>query len=561
MPDNTPDWAKAPVTPTSAPAWAQDTTPSPSPKSSTSQPGALENFTHGVMNAPIGIDQLLYHLAPEPVQKAMMTAKQWIHQNFGVGSAVPPGGLDELIKRREEDFKKRGGGGTAEIVGEIASPVNYAVPGLRLLTPFKAAVAGGAATGAMQPVTDKGKDYWSQKERQLIGGAVTGTVLGGAGKAVSAIAAPALKGAAESLARAGVPLTPGQIAQGAESIVGAQIKRVEEAAKSFPILGTFIRRAEERSVDGFNRAVVNQALEPIKVTVPKSVAVGHDLIDYARKQLSKKYETLLPKLQLQVDQGFANDLAAIKDRVRELPPAQQAQFQAIAINRFTRNLSQYGTMDGQLLKSVEGQLSYISSGYTSSLDGAQRGLGHAVEDLNKAIRQALSRSNPKYATELKDINASYAMFARVRAAATRRATSTGVFLPSDLLQAIKSKDSSAGKDVFSRGEALMQTFAEAGQKILPDTLRDSGTPERYFWAQLAEAIGMGEIGGYATGAGQRAAFGYPAALLAASSLYSKPISKVLNAGLTGPTRSITSRMADEATRYLGSAGAAAEEMP
>jgi hypothetical protein len=309
-------------------------------------------------------------------------------------------------------------------------------------------------------------------------GEASGTV----GRAVNplSLAGNAVKGAGsligketlperQMLANADVMMTPGQMKGG----VG---KSLEDAATSVPILGDFINAGRRNSVESFNQAVMNQALEPIGESLSRGNKSGHEAVAEVATKLGDAYDVLTPKLTYVPDAQFANDMRRVISRdVSILPGPVAEQYRAIINNR----IGPIGApMGGPLFKSVESEMTFLANQYRSAADPAQRGLGMALDNTVNAMRRNLERSNPADAAELAKINSGWAMYSRIRDAASRRATSGGVFMPSDLLNAIKRGDKSVGKGSFARGDALMQKFAEAGQKVLPSTLPDSGTPKR-----------------------------------------------------------------------------------
>ena len=280
-----------------------------------------------------------------------------------------------------------------------------------------------------------------------------------------------------ALKQAGVLMTPGQM-------VGGAFKTLEDAATSIPLLGSFIQSGRARSVESFNKAVGNQALEPIGERLSRGTKAGHETIAQVEEKLGNAYDNILPSLRFIPDAQYARDMATILSRDVAVLPAEQArQFEKFIQTR----IGPPAVMDGQMLKQVQSELTNFSKKYSSSSDAAQRDLADAVDKVNKAIRSNLERSNPGSAEFLQRINSGWAMYARMRSAAARRATSEGVFTPNDLLQSIKGGDKSVGKGSFAKGDALMQTFAEAGQKVLPSKLPTSGTTER--------GITMGLLGG------------------------------------------------------------------
>jgi hypothetical protein len=171
----------------------------------------------------------------------------------------------------------------------------------------------------------------------------------------------------------------------------------------------------------------------------------------------------------------------VKFQANELPETQQKQFNTIVGQRLAAitNRSAVPGQQGQSLKDIDGGLRSVADAYRGSPDPANRQMALRIDDVRDALRGALGRQNPPEAIEqLKAIDTGWAMYSRARGAAARRATSEGVFTPADLLGAIKTADKSAGKGTFAKGDALMQLYAETGQKVLTPKVPDSGTAER-----------------------------------------------------------------------------------
>jgi hypothetical protein len=368
-----------------------------------------------------------------------------------------------------------------EIGGEAVSPPNLALAAIPGGGVAKAALTG-AASAAMAPTA--GDDFWSDKKRQIALGLVGGGVGGGAANIAGKVIAPPMRAAAQKLRDAGVSITPGQM-------IGGVARRAEEAAKSFPILGSFIRGAEGRGFESFNRAVINQALEPIGKSLPKDLEGGaRGQVSYAAHALDAAYDRILPKMTFREDPGVIADLDSLRTLVKEMPAAQVEQFSNILQNRLAQRLGSQGNMDGQTLNQVWSELGNLASTYRTSSDAAQRQLGTALEETRSIIHQALTRQNPpELVKELENTRAAYAMLARIETAANRRAGSSGFFSPLDLLSAIRSGDRTVRHRAFSHGDALMQKFAQAGQDVLSSKLPDSGTPERAGWMAL-EGLGL-----------------------------------------------------------------------
>lgn len=467
--DQVPDWAKK----SDAPEWANPDTKTGDQKDGPPVPPSskLERFGTGVMDPVYGLAQA----SSDPAYLAM-EAGTTPDQFEGTRDAAT-----KFLKGREEEYKKGRDAAHSEgldwmrLAGNLVGSAPFVAP----LSAGGGGIVGGAMTGAasnlLMPAT--GADYGQEKLKQGLMGGAFGGLGAGAARAVGAVVGPTVRETAKMLMDKGIQLTPGQIA-------GGVFRRAEEAAKSFPILGSFIRGAENRGVDTFNRATIDQALEPIGVKLPAMAKMGHEAITYGRLRLDDAYDTLLPKMQLAMDERLSTDIGNVRFLASELPDAQAKQFETIMANRVAQPFTDTGAIPGRTLKRMESDLNQIASTYRSSADAAQRQLAHLLDEVRGSIREALERQNPQLAGELKKINQSYAMFTRIESAAARRAGSQGMFTPGDLLQSIKNADRSVRKGNFARGDALMQDFAEFADMVLPSKLPDSGTSERAMWDMM-----------------------------------------------------------------------------
>lgn len=279
------------------------------------------------------------------------------------------------------------------------------------------------------------------------------------------------KEAATSLREAGIDLTPGQR-------LGKAAKSVEAMGESVPFLGLAMRAARIRTIEDFDRATINRSLSHIGEELPKTSKPGHDSVKEAGSLIGKEYDRLHRNMSFQADQQFITDFSQLDQYVRSLAPAQREQFTNIVKDQVARKMSPAGSMPGKSVQQVRSELRERGRGYNSSSLQSERELGTALGQLNTLIGENLERVNPAYAQALADADAAYAMLVRIENAASRRPTSMGVFTPSDLLQATKTADSSVRKRAFARGDALLQNWGEAGQRVLPSDIPTSGTVER-----------------------------------------------------------------------------------
>lgn len=548
-----------------APTWSERIAqavgaPSVSPSGQRSAPAAQERLIHGLADPIVGAGQLVMHA---PFVPGVGAANELLK---GTGHS-PAEMADRFVRNRETAYEKaRGPNAGADwwrMLGDIANPLNYVAPELKgagALARIGEAALGGAMGGAMQPVA--GQDYWFDKAAQMAAGGVGGAAIGAAAKGAEKAIAPVASATARHLAQSGVAMTPGQLLSGTA-------RRAEEALKSFPILGTFIRGAEGRSIDSFDRAVINQTLEPIGERLPANLSAGHDAIRTAADKIGTEYDRILdgPDMVLRLDPQLAGEIQGIRKLAHNLPPAQAEQFDRILQSQLFHKMGPWSraeltrprgpqpvagdipptpSMDGRTLKGVESNIGRLAREYRRSDDFDKQQLGSALDEALRSIRGALGRQHPEASEALSRVNTAFAMLARVEKAARVRRTSEGVFLPADLLSAVKSEDMSRRGRDFAHGDALLQLFAEAGQRVLPGKMPDSGTPERQLWNLL--------IGGE----GGLAAAGHPGALLgtvgtagALSPLYTaKGGAAAQKYLLSGPSRAARARNIEQAIHAL-----------
>ena len=336
-------------------------------------------------------------------------------------------------------------------------------------------VTAGALGGLLEPV-QPGQDFAAQKGQQVGIGAATGLAVPAGGNALTRIVKPFRK-AVQTLVDEGVRLTPGQLAGGAA-------KAAEDKLASVPGIGAAIGSALRRGVRDFNVAAYNRVLGQIgeKYSGPEP---GYDAIKAVRQRLSTAYDRVLRNVSFRADQGLANDLSNLTTLAAEMPPDQQRQLAAILRNRVMQRLQPTGTMDGQTFKQVESELTTLADRLHSERDLAPRQLGDAIDEVNRALRAGLERSNPGKRAELATANKAWAMFSRVRKAAANRVSSNGIFTPGDLASAAKRM---GGERSFSEGDALMQDLSNAGQEVMGGRYPESGTAGRLMQAGMVGSL-------------------------------------------------------------------------
>lgn len=423
--------------------------------------------------------------------------------------------VDALIKAEEQAYQQarqqRGEEGidVSRVAGNIINPVNLAAgagAGRVLSTaPKLAQVAGvGAATGALQPVLDTSEGFAAEKATQAglgaAGGVVGQKVVAGLGR----VASPLVSKAEQTMRDLGVTLTPGQM-------LGKQAKALEEFAQNAPLIGKYISNAKERQLFQFNKGVINKALRKIDEKLPDDV-IGRDAVDYVNQVVSQKYDDVLSNISMNYDREVAGKIGNVISR-SQIPGAANKQqlsdlLDEIIYSQVPVDANVKGTISGQMFKEIESNLNKNITQYARSTTPTDLKIADALRDALKVWRSELAAQNPKQAMKLAKINAAYGDIDVMRTAAANSGAINGVFTPKQYQTAVRQRDVTRGKRLYSAGKAKGQEVSDAAVEML--------APEA--GATLEGRLALGALGGY--GAMQNP-YAAAAALAVTPALYSK----------------------------------------
>ena len=407
----------------------------------------------------------------------------------------------------------------SRLAGNIAATLPLAaIPGgaaASALARTGQAAAAGGLSGALMPVHGDEDDYWKTKAMQTglgVAGGVAGPYLArGAARVVS----PVSDAATKMLAKAGVPMSPGQI-------LGGGWKATEEKLTSIPFFGDAIKAAHLRGLVAFNKAVGNRVLNPIGKTVPKNINAGSDMVRHVGDELSRAYDDVLKGVNVSMDDAFRNDIVKLASMADEIGGAAGKRFKAVLENKvFSKFKGDRPGMDGRSWKGVEEQLGVLAKKFKKSDDVDQGQIGDALTEAQAAWRELLFRHAGGKAQRIADINAGWAKLIILENAAT--AAKGRVFTASQYMGAVKKADPRVRKRGIARGEALEVPMARAGVEKLAPKIPETGTTPR---ALMAGLLGGGLYYEPTTAALTTAALGLGAGT------YTSPMQRLLQTFLT-----------------------------
>lgn len=472
---------------------------------------STSGFMKGLRDPIDGGAQLLTKMLPEGVVSAGNQLNNWLADKTGLVGRLPEGGVDQQVRSAEaayqEQRKSQGDTGIdwPRIAGNIINPANLALAAkLPQAATFAGRVGvgilGGGATSALNPVGDG--DFVSEKAKQIGAGAAAGgaipAITGGIARAMS----PKVSADVKALIDSGITPTPGQS-------VGGAFKTIEEKARSIPLLGEMITRAQRAQGDQLGRAVLNRGMN--KLGQQKVTGAGSEGLAQLRQAASSAYDDLLPKMSVNTGEAqFASEIANLKTMAASLPQREADQFNAILNREIGGRIAPNGVLSGDNLKAAQAALRDKAVPFSRATDAYQNQLGQALKDADASLRGLIERSNPQYSQQLNAINEAYRVMKTAQRASSSVAAEDGVFTPAQLLQAVKAGDKTKDHRAFAEGTAYLQDLAGPAKRVLASQYPDSGTAGRFLMGGLLGGAGLASPASLVGAAGAAGLYTQPA---------------------------------------------------
>lgn len=412
-----------------------------------------------------------------------------------------------------------------------------------LLARTLAELGYGAGYGALTSPEDRGAGAF---------GGAAGTAVGmGANRLIGGAIKPFVSRDAQALADQGIQPTIGQA-------VGGFVNTAEQKLKSLPLVGDVIRNARGRAVDEFNE-------KAIQVSNPASKGIGDQALTATREALGNKYDAILDTVpSLKVDQSDV--LRAAKAIAGDPSFMLKNQDKKAFLDLVRTNvLERTPDLNGQVAKQIESDLK--KAAVRASSQGEKDAIAAFTDAWKASLKQSVEAVNPGAGAALRENDAAWRAFIPVERAGSYRGNqnvasneTAGKFTPNSLRRSMEVSDQSqfnnvtralrGGDTPFER----LNTLTRQGERVLGDSVPDSGTATRLMWG--AGAIGAGNAAGM-----NPADMGMGA--LAALPLYSRAGSKFAMQGITPiyeaavkqlTLRGVPTQTIDEALRKYGPQG-------
>lgn len=392
-------------------------------------------------------------------------------------------------QRATDAYDERNSGGS-RLAGQVLGAVAVPVPGASALKggKFARAVQEGLIQGGLYGF-GSGEDNLANRAKSAGINALAGGGSAGVGYGVvkggARVLSPKIAPEVQQLASAGVTMTPGQRAGR-----GTIRSYAESIGKSIPGANVAIRSAERRGVEQFNKAWINEGLSPIGAKLPHEVQAGRPAVQWAQDAVSEAYDAALGPMVAHLDDATVAGWDRASQVAAQLPPQEAATFKFIAENKIRPLIPADGVVTGQNLQQIDRTLRNAIAGARNKGEVTSDLLADSLEELRATFLDSAARYSPEHLGAYQAANAAEANMNRVYDAASK-AHGGGIFTPRQAAVSAAKRGYGTTKKTAAAGTSRMQGLADAAVKVLPDTIPNSGTPER----QMAmSALGLGGTG-------------------------------------------------------------------
>jgi hypothetical protein len=324
---------------------------------------------------------------------------------------------------------------------------------------------------------------------------------------------------ARRLANEGVVTTPGQRAAERGGQLGRAGAFLEEKASN---IHPSVRSARANAQEQWRTARLDEALKSAGApSVPRGT-MGRDALRYTYEQLQDRYDTVLSKMRGDLNTGFGQALAQVKQVGRNLDAPQRKTLNDIIDDQVIGKFTAQGKASGETIKEIEEKLRTEMEAHESG-SYQDRKVAAALKQARAEMDKMLRQVNPKTYAEKEAVDKGYAQYKLSEKAAGIAPTKDGAYTPGQRLSAAKARDTSKDKGRFARGQVQGQQEAQEAQNVLGNVEPNSGTP-----AGLALLSALGGLGGGLAGTGHEGgALTSLLGLLAPMGIYNQPVLRAL----------------------------------
>lgn len=315
-------------------------------------------------------------------------------------------------------------------------------------------MAGGAASQAVQE--NGGTGFGSFLASLLAGGAAGAAQGGTLGALQSQATTPAAGTRAAQVAALNAEGIDTNLAQATGNKVARHIDRASQMVT---------RGSEEfaqKQVQQFNGAVLKRA------GVQNATAATPDVLDAARTRIGSGMDAIEDRSGADFDTQLASDLQGVQRSLLRTTPESDRAPLLQNINDIIESASQNGgTIPGATVRNIRGTLATLQK---------NPALSSAASDAQEALQNAVARSSaPQDVAAYSQLRQQYRALKQIQDATDPK---TGNIYPTRLMTVL-GQAKNDNQVLYGKGDQSLVTLARNAANVLPDTLGNSGTAERF----------------------------------------------------------------------------------
>lgn len=424
-----------------------------------SAPSTWDMMKHGAASTAEGVTQ---HILNAPgIGAPMLSIGNGVRAALGEGPVTKDDALNQMNQSEANFQASRGPDAGKFSWADLAGKMGIGAPLAIAAAPETlAGMAGlGAVNGGLgglfapvygQPGQSSPSDFWKQTGQNTTAGTLAGGLFGPvAGKGAQTIA-PHVAPAMQMLIDKGIIPTPGESLGGLGSMT-------EHLAEKIPFAQGAVTAAKQRAYEQYNRAAVNDTLEPIRGELSRLGLVGADpsaplttapiggpLLTEMGSKISHVYDNVLNNTRFGSDPQFDADIGNLRDLAQNLNPQQKQKFntymdqylyskiqpapgaapvggsgQVVPFPVGGSSAPVSPSIDGRTFKNIMGDFAKLSSRTDASGLPEDSQLAAALKSVPLAMKDSLARQNPQAAQSLANVDRAYAMSTQINNAAAR----------------------------------------------------------------------------------------------------------------------------------------------
>lgn len=389
----------------------------------------------------------------------------------GTLEAIAPQAFDEM---RANNPVSAFTGDVAGIVGATSAIGKIGAKVANRFAP-QALTAGGRFGNVVRSVAPDavyGAAYGGITEGDPLTGAATATLGSGAGQLGGKVIQKGLQGVSDPAVRylsdKGIPLTLGQI-MGNRGIVGKGLN----AAESHPVLGPLLGAGRDRSLAGWNKAKLNEIIEPVGGSVTRA---GSEGLEQAQQAVGQGFRNALDGVTVSPDAQFISEAQAAMQAGAAVPKFGE-DFTYVMNQEVGPIFGQGGQLTGPQLQNAMQALGKIQGDFNRNPEALATYAGNAAGQVDDALTGLVNRQAPDVMPAYDSAKQAYSQlvpFENAAISAINSRAGEGIVTPTQYIRAMTNNTKNyGGRAAAARGKNLTD-LDRFGQEVLPSTVPETG---------------------------------------------------------------------------------------